>query len=118
MDNKLLEILDNILITIESLDARLYNSLSRKALEMVIDIAYNVVKNDKLPDEHLVYGIALMTLDMISKEQVTNITSKKIKDVAITLGSGYNASKWKLWYDMLLNGDADGVYALRYVGVG
>lgn len=117
MDKELELIVDKILITIESLDKRLYNSLSRSAIEMVINIAYTVAKNDELKGDKLIYGIALIVLDMISKEEVTNISGKKIKDVAITMSSGYSSSKWKLWYDTLLNEDIDGVYALRYVGV-
>lgn len=118
MNEELKEILPKIMETIALLSPKLYTSLDDKALMMLIQIAYVAAKNDNLEKENLIYGTALLVLDMLSAESVTNISSKKIKDVAITMGSGYGVSKWKTWYDALVNGDVDGVYALRYVGIG
>lgn len=116
MDKELELLKPEIMQNISSLSQKLYDSITEEGLSMLIEIAYNVAKNDNIKDEHLVYGIALIVLDMLSQENVTNISSKKIKDVAITMGSGYGVSKWKVWYDALINGDMDGIYALRYNG--
>lgn len=116
MDKNLDELKPLVMQMIAQLSDKLYNSVSEEALSMLIEIAYTVAKNDNLENDKLVYGMALIVLDMLSQENVTNISSKKIKDVAITMGSGYGVSKWKVWYDALVNGDMDGIYALRYTG--
>ena len=118
MNDELQNVMFKILDMISILDEKLYNSISTEVLQVLISIAYTAVKNDGLTGDMLIQGTALIVLDMASQDTTTNISSKKIKDVSITMGSGYGVSKWKTLYDSLLNGDVDGIYALRYVGIG
>lgn len=117
MTDELKQIIPQVLIMLQALDSKLANSIKPEGLNMLIEMAYNIARNDNIPDDKLVYAVALLVLNMLSEETVSNISSKKIKDVAITMSSGYGVSKWKTWYDALLNGDLDGKYALRYVGI-
>ncbi len=117
MTGELKKFLPQVLIMLQALDSKLTSSIQPEGLNMLIEMAYDIARNDNIPDDKIVYATALLVLNMLAEETVSNVSSKKIKDVAITMSSGYGVSKWKTWYDALLNRDIDGKYALRYVGI-
>lgn len=62
-------------------------------------------------------ALALLTLDMLSTPERSNISSTSIGNVSISYKGSSGISKWKLMYNSLVSGEDNGDLQLLYRGI-
>lgn len=105
-----------VLELIKVLDPTISLRYTDEQLLIFIEIASTLVSPD-IPDDKEVLAVALLTLDMLSKPEQSNITSKQIAGVRMTYTAGASTSKWKEMYDSLVSGEATSETSVHYVGI-
>jgi len=96
----------------------LYTRYANSQMNRIIEIAMVVTVDNGLTGATANLGLALMTLDILSTPDRSNITSKRIKGVEIEFSdSKASYSNWKAMYDSLVNGTVNDELKLFYVGI-
>lgn len=110
---------DAVVRSILILEPSFRSVFDEEALDIYITLAGNIVDaiDPKLNEKKRVSAIAFLTLDMLSIQDMSNVSSKKIVGVAETYNNKNATSKWRKLYDTLLNDYMTGDMTLNYTGI-
>lgn len=112
---------DAVKVVLESLYPEYKDENITGYINTLMDLAYTIAKNDGLKDTELITGTALLTLDLLlgkDFQNETNVSTQTIDGVTVSYATNkYDASKWRRFYEMLLNGTYDTEYTSYYVGI-
>lgn len=109
---------EDILQIMEDLYSPLYTRYTMSQMSHIIEIARVVTIGNGLTGTAVDLGLALISLDLLSTPDRSNVTSKRVKGVQIEFSdSKVGYSNWRLMYDSLVDGIMSDELSLYYVGI-
>lgn len=112
----------NVKTILEGLKPEYANGFTDEYIKNIIELCYNIAKNDGFKEDKLYLATAYLVLDILygigKEEGSSTVQSKTIEGVSITYATNkYSISRWRTLYEMLLSGKYSTEYSIHYVGI-